>query len=202
MPDYKSNMGDVIRNLTIDLKTTTDPNKLSRVGAEQLIGDMIRRIHYEGLSGNGGLIGNYSTEPIYVSLNAFVRKKGKVVKSATGKPIGGGKILRGKGKNSESDVFDNGKKRKSRYFEQGYLEYHDEMGNGTKVNLTLTGQLSNDLQVAPAGKYFGLGFSQYGMRIYPGLENHFNVFIWIPTNDEKDRVMVALEDYIERNLKK
>lgn len=203
MPIYKSNIDDVIQGLIVDVRTTVNSEKLSRVGANQLIGDMIHRIHYEGKDGTGNAIGQYSRKPIYVSLDAFVRKKGKVAtRTVNGKTIKRQQTLRGKGKNSSNPEFANGKPRKSRYFETGYLEYHDEMGNGTKVNLTLSGQLSNDLQVAPKGENFGLGFSQYGMKIYPGLEGHFQTTIWMPTEGEKERVLNAIEDFIEKNLKK
>ena len=191
----------MLDDLIGDIKTTVDPQKLSRVGANQLIGDMINRIHQQGKAASGNLIGNYSTDPMYVSVSAFVRKKGKVGKSDTGRPIKGQRTLRAKGKFDDGDTFKNGKKRKSRYFERGYLEFHNEMGNGTKVNLTLSGQLSNDLQVTPNKKQFGLGFSDYGMDIYPGLENHFNVVIWMPTKNEADRVELAISEYIKRNLK-
>lgn len=198
--EYKSNIGSIVQDLIVDLDTTLDKRVLSRVGANQLIGDMVRRIHFDGKDASDNAIGEYSTEPIYVSLDAFVRKKGKVrTKNKNGK-TGSQRTLRPRGKNSNDPDFENGKRRKSRYFERGYLEYHDEMGNGNKVNLTLTGQLSNDLQVAPKGKNFGLGFSDYGMGIYPGLEGHFKVVIWSPTENEKDRILTAIEEYISKNL--
>ena len=206
MPGYESNVQKVIRDLIVDIKKTTNPTAISRVGAEMLIGDMINRIHQRGESAKGGAIGSYSTEPIYVSLTAFVRKKGKVGKghklnNGSRPAIKTQRTLQPKGKNGDTK-FKNGKTHKSRYFDDGYSEYHDEMGNGTKVNLTLTGQLANDLWVVPAGKDFGLGFSpDYGMKIYPGLENHFNVTIWMASEKEKERVMVAVQEYIDKKLK-
>lgn len=202
MPEYQSNVQSVMRDLIVDVKTTLNPRTISRVGSEQLIGDLIRRIHQQGLDAGGGTIGQYSSKPMYVSLTTFVRKKGKVGKSEHGKPIKGQRTLKAKGKNSDSTKFKNGKLRKSRYFPDGYMEYHDEMGNGRNVNLTLTGQLSNDLKVSNIGNNFGLGFSDYGMEIYKGLENHFSVIIWMATKDEEDRVIVALEEYIDKNLTK
>lgn len=202
MPEYQSNIQTEIRDIIFDLEGATNIDEISRVGAEQLIGDMIRRIHYEGKAANGGAIGQYSQKPIYVSVSAFVRKKGKVGKSEHGKPIKGQRTLKPKGKFNNGDKFKNGKTRKSRYFEDGYLEYHDEMGNGSKVNLTLTGNLSNDLKIGKAGKTFGLGFSEYGMKIYPGLENHFSVIIWMATKEEKDRVIEAIGEYVVKKLKK
>jgi len=138
---------------------------------------------------------------MYVSVSAFVRKKGKVGKSSTGKPIKGQRTLAPKGKYNDGAKFKNGKPRKSRYFEDGYVEYHDEMGEGSKVNLTLTRQLQNDLLVSPAGKNFGLSFSEYGMKIYPGLENHFSVVIWMASEKEKTSVVRAIEDWIDEQLK-
>lgn len=204
--EYKSNTQAIVHDLIKNIESKVSPSKLSRVGSEQLIGDMIRRIHIDGLDASGSSIGEYSTKSMYVSLTAFVRQKGKVgkghqLKNGTRPPIKGQRTLNARGKNSNSPKFKNGNPRKSRYFEEGYKEYHDEMGNGTEVNLTLTGNLANDFEMGKFNEQvFGLGFTSYGMKIYPGLETHFQTLIWSATKDEEQRVLNAVEDFIFKNL--
>jgi len=60
MPEYKSNIQTEVQSIIVDLKKVSNPTAISRVGANRLIIDMIRRIHTEGKSANGGAIGQYS----------------------------------------------------------------------------------------------------------------------------------------------
>ena len=190
MPEYKSNMNVVIKELIQDLRI--DSAQISLVAAQQLLGDMIYRIHQEGKAASGQIIASsYSTNPMYVSLNMFVRQSGKPAGSKAMKR------LRGRGKNSTSPTFKNGSKRRSRYFPQGYKEFKQEQTGKTKVNLSLSGGLQHDLMLRKAdSKSFGLSFSNYGLDIYKGLENHYNVIIWFPTKEEQKRMSNAVEEFI------
>ena len=183
---YESNMSRVISELIADVHKSTDPSTISRVASQQLLGDIVRRIHNQGLdSNNKKIAGSYNTKPMYVSLKMMVRKRP------------------GRGKNSNKSEFKNKKKRRSRYYKDGYKGFKlDQTGNST-VNLVLTGQLQNDLKMSAAGKKaFGLSFSNYGLDIYKAMEDHYKVTIWYPTKKEYDRMVKAVEDYILRNLNK
>ena len=184
-------MNKVINGLIKDIKTTLTPSEVSRIAAEQLLGDITHRIHNEGKSSSNTKISNsYSSDPIYVSITGFVRKtngKGKKV----GKP---------RGKNSEDPKFKNGKQRKSRYFPDGYKGFQQEQTGNTQVNLVLTGALQQDLQVGGKSNNFGLTFGDYGLDIYKKLENKYSVEIWFPTSEEKDRMILAVSDYINKTL--
>jgi len=185
-------MNKVINDLIKDIKATAKPSIISIVAAEQLLGDMVYRIHNEGKNASGGQIAaTYSTEPIYVSLTGFIRQTN-----------GKGKKVRGRGKYSDSPTFKNGKPRKSRYFNLGYKEFQQEQTGNTDVNLVLTGQLQNDLAIARTGSDWGLSFGDYGLEIYKGLENHYNAIIWFPTKEERENMIVAIEDYIAKKINK
>ena len=183
--DYESNISAVINDLTKEFKTDTNATVLSRVAAEQLLGDIVHRIHNEGKNASGGQIaGNYSTKPIYVSLTAFVRQ---------GSP---------KGKTSNSATLKNGKPRKSSYFQDGYKGFKQNQTGNTNVNLVLTGQLQNDLLIGRSGENFGLSFGSYGLELSKNLEAHYSAIIWFPTDKEYKNMTIAINEYLNKNLSK
>lgn len=184
-------MNRVVGKLIKDLNIATDPKEVSRVATQQLLGDIVRRIHFQGLDAKGNEIApeGYSTDPMYVSIAGFVRQTS-----------GKGKKLTPRGKNSNATEFKSGKKRKSRYFEGGYKEFQQEQTGNTKVNFVLTGQLQRDLLMSEAGKNFGLSYSKYGLDIYQGMENKFGVVIWFPTKEEHQRMINAVLDYVNKTL--
>jgi len=187
---YESDLQKVITNLINDIKVDLSPTELSRVAAEQLLGDIVRRIHNQGENADGSPIAaQYSTKPMYISIEGLIRQTN-----------GKGKSMSPRGKNGDKP-FKNGKARKSVYFDTGYEGFKSEQTGNTKVNLTLTGQLQNDLLISPIKKDFGLSFSDYGLDLYPQLESHFGAVIWFPTKGEKNRMIEAINWYIDNKLK-
>lgn len=184
-------MSQVIGSIVNDLQTELSGSVISRVAAEQLLGDIVLRIHNEGKDASDNPIAlNYSSDPIYISLENFVRQTN-----------GKGKKLTPRGKKN-SGPFKNGKQRKSSYFKDGYEGFKKEQTGNTKVNLVLTGQLQNDLLISKDGQNFGLSFGDYGLDLYKGLENHYKIVIWYPTKEEQDRMVIAIEDYIQKKINK
>ena len=147
-----SNIKDLLAEYTAKL------NSLSKGGqgydstlrevATTMRAEVSRRIHSDGKNSNDAVIGNYSTKSMYVSLSAIPRPKG---------------VGRGKGGKTK---FENGKPHKSKYYAGGYFGYKTDVGRnrlGT-VNLSLTGQVSNQFSVIATSDSYGLGWSNTEMQ--------------------------------------
>lgn len=107
-----------------DIKNFTEPLKLAAYTTTAKMGE---RIFDEGKTQSGQNIGSYSTKPIYVSLSVAPKPKG----APTGK--------------SGKSKFKDGKGHKSKYFDDGYKGYRDNVGRQTGfVDLSLTGELRMD----------------------------------------------------------
>ena len=158
------NIDDQITKL---LQKLQDASPASQVGSQIVrtvafthMAEMRERIQQKGQSADGGDIGTYSTTPIYVAIDQMVGRKLQPA----------GKNFNGK----RRKVFARGKKagqpHTSRYFDRGYEGYKTEIGRNMlgKVNLTLSGQLMNQMRIFPTSKGWGTGWtnSQFTDRAY------------------------------------
>lgn len=160
--------------------------------ATTMRGELTRRIHSEGKNSANATIGEYSTKPIYVSVNNNVGR-------SFGRPIG--KTGRSK--------FESGKKKgqdhKSRYFAGGYKEYKTAIGRnrlGT-VNLSLSGQLANQFSVIATSNGYGLGWNNTEMFERAGhLEKKYGQGskVWALTEDEKTLTAEIVNNRIKKLL--
>ena len=105
--------------------------QISVIAANEAMAEMLDRIFVKGLAADGTKIGDYSNDPIYVSVpypqlrNAGLRKKGRQGK----------------------------KTKRSAFFSKGYKEFRQQAGRQSGfVDLNLTGSLFNSVKV---GKYQG-----------------------------------------------
>ncbi len=100
--------------------------------------DLKSDIFLKGKRADGSQIGNYGTDPSYVSISASKERYGAQLPLSR---------MTGKGKDPRSkSKFMNGNPRKSRYFSDGYKGFRDYVGRATdKVNLDLTGGLQNSI---------------------------------------------------------
>jgi len=203
MPTYSSNTAKVVNLVNDKLRSVKDVRKLLAIATEQLAGDLVIRVHEDGLDADGGKIGNYSTDDMYVSIN-YLSSELRV----SGTPKKGNKSpksLTAKGKGSSSSKFKNGKDRKSRYFDGGYKEFKREIYGDSDVTLTLTGALAGDLsfQYDKASDFYVIGYSQYGADLHKQLEKHFGKVgrIFIASDEEIEEAVLGAEEMINILLK-
>lgn len=198
MFEYQSNMDKVLSEVKDKLKKVQNGKQLLGIIAEQLRGDILIRVHENGLDMNLSPIGNYSKKPMYVSIDFLA---GEVRQTGAG-----GKTLSPMGKTGKTGSI-GGRKRKSRYFRGGYKEFKaeiDEVGKVGEVNFTLTGQLAGDLQIKYNSSIDGydIGYSAYGSELYKQLEKHFNKQgkIFIASDKEIDKAVEGAEEEINKIL--
>lgn len=117
--------------------------------ANELLANIKNRIVRDKRNSSGGSIGQYSTRPMYATVNQF-DKRGAF------KPVG-----------------KRGKTKKSMYLPTGYKQLREIQGKPTDaVNLNYTGSLMLSYQMQPKGKEVLLGLtSAESAKIRQGLEN-------------------------------
>jgi hypothetical protein len=118
-------------------------NDIIRTVATTMNGIITERIHEQGLDADNAKIGNYDTKPIYVNPEKSTRK------FAT------------EGKSGKTKFISTGLPHKTRYFAGGYNDFKTAIGRNQtgSVNLSLTGQLNNQLTVIETNNGFGLGWA-------------------------------------------
>ena len=162
----------VMKETVLNVKSEMVSNVVRTVALTQMA-TMRRRIHQQGKASDGSLIGEYSTEPMYVSMSANI---GSI--KMFGEPVG----KTGKSK------FKNGKPHKSKYFKNGYKEFKTAIGRnelGT-VNLSLSGQLNIEFTLIATEKGWGLGWENSDMleRAIFFEDKKYKKKIYYPTDDE------------------
>lgn len=147
MMKANTNLNDVLLSYAAKFASLTKGGQgydsTLREVATAMRAEVSRRIHSAGKNSNDAPIGNYSTKPMYVSLSAVPKPKGV-----------------GRGKSGQTK-FKDGSPHRSKYYASGYLDYKTDVGRnklGT-VNLSLTGQLSNQFSVIATSNGYGLGWS-------------------------------------------
>jgi hypothetical protein len=156
-----------------------------KTGALTVMADMKARIHEEGKAADGSDIGTYSTKPIYVNPANSPRKFPTVGK--TGKSI----FTSGEKK---------GQKHKTKYFAEGYSDFKTTIGRNEigKVNLFLTGGLSNGFTLIETEKGFGLGFiNDELVKRSLALEVKYGKEIWAVSEPEAEVLVKAVQNAIK-----
>lgn len=147
--ELKSNMSERISSLITRISSVgvggSNHSKIARIASESILSEVVERIHDKGLASDGSQIGQYSKKPMYVSTLSNVGSK-----KAFGAPVG----------KTGVSMFKNGKKHTSRYFQGGYEDYKTAIGRNKlgSVNLSLSGQMQNQLAVMPTQSGWGIGF--------------------------------------------
>jgi len=177
---YESNFGNVTAQLITRLNECLPGGSkyqvINRAVSVSMLTEVSKRIHEKGLAADGGIIGVYSTKPIYISKTA---NPGKDFGEPTGK---NGQSVFKSGKKS-------GKSHTSKYYQQGYLGYKNDIGRnelGT-VNLSLSGQLQKQFTIIPADNGWGMGWPNDEMYFRAlALEQKYGKPIWALTKEEYD----------------
>lgn len=149
-----------------------------RIAATTALAEIKTRVFERGEASDDADIGVYSRKPLYVSLSESPRK------------------FVPRGKNSDSPKLKNGKQRKSGYFKGGYDEFKTVVGrNIGKVNLSLSGQLNNQMTIIATSKGYGIGWNNTETRAkyFP---KKYKKEIWLPTKTELELIKaVAAKNY-------
>ena len=123
MIQFKTNLNQVFAPIIAKLESPALADKVTRIVAVEMLGELRSRIHQQGKAADGGDIGQYSTKPLYVSVKNNV---GRSFGAPLGKPNKNGKRF---------SKFASGKKEgqphTSRYFERGYEGYKNAIGRNT-----------------------------------------------------------------------
>ena len=178
------NIDDQITKLLQKLQDTSPASQIGsqimRTVAFTHMAEMRERIQQRGESAQQDGIGEYSSTPIYVSVDDMVGRKlqpaGKVFKGKRRKVFAGGKKA--------------GQPHASRYFARGYEGYKTEIGRNMlgKVNLTLSGQMMNQMRIFPTSKGWGTGWtnSELTERAY-GFHKKYGKIIFGASPSERRR---------------
>lgn len=173
-----------------------------------LKGDIIQRVHLEGLANDGTPIGQYSTTPIYVSIEGARAKYGSQIPTSKLAPRG----VKVKGKKALVRlVNEDGEQvkveRKSMYFPEGYKGFRSFMGRAVdKVNLKLTGQMSGSVEAGTNAGTSTIAFTnELAAKKLAGNEERFTGdtgTIYRPSPGELDVLRARLKAAAQRALDK
>lgn len=129
----------------------------------------IRRVHQQGLNPQGRAIGKYSVRPIYVNPSQSPVK------------------FSPRGKNGGT-VFNNGKRRKTRYFAGGYKGFKKQIGRlreTDNVNLRLFGDLQRGFIPEKRGNKWVIGLVGSQVEKYSHLEKKYGPAYGVSKQDQE-----------------
>ena len=192
MIGMRTNIHSVLAPYILKLGTNEMADRVTKIVASTMLGDIRARIHQEGKASDGSDIGQYSTKPMYVSVKA---NPGRSMGTPFGKPNKFGKRFA---------KFASGKKagqpHTSKYFEQGYLAYKNAIGRNVlgKVNLSLSGQLDNQFTLIQTPVGWGLGwFDTEKIRRANALQDRkYRKRIWGLSKEETERAKAIAENAV------
>jgi len=146
--------------------------------ADEQLKASAQRIHTDGRASDGSDIGQYSTTPIYVN------------------PKNSPTSFQPAGKTGKTTFAKTGQPHLTRYFDQGYRDYRQQIGLAAdKVVLTLRGDLRDGLSVIQTAKGYGLGWSDENLyTLSQTLERRYDKQIWPPTADEKAAIIKTVRE--------
>ena len=196
---------------------------IMRIVASSMLGVIKTRIHEEGKASDGTPIGtHYSTKEMWASKSQFVgsgfKPQGKVkvgseVKAGTNYKTldtlyyskdGERKLKKQKTavKGNSSDATNKQQLRRTMYLADGYEEFRRIQGRRVDtVNLSLSGQLNNQLVVIPTQTGYGIGWqnTEFLNRAY-ALEKKYKKLIWALTENENKLAADVAGDEVTKLL--
>jgi hypothetical protein len=150
-------------------------------------GDLKQHVFMDGLAADGSKIGQYVGNEGYVSIEGARRRYGSQVPTSK---------LRGRGKNSRSSKFKNGKPRRSMYFAEGYKGLRELMGRQTSyVDLNFTDNLRMSIVSGTDGLTSKIEFLRDENATLAGhLEENYGKEIFVPTEMQVDALVERLTE--------
>ena len=178
---YHSNISQIVRLKVAQLKGLQNPDTMLRAVALAILPELRKRVHVDGKASDGSPIGTYS--PGYMQLRTGnYQSSGRKTK---GKDKGGlknsGTHTRGVNKDSARPSYNR--------------------SADTKVILSLTQQMENDLSVMPAGRGYGIGYnnplnyqkSQWNVETYKKA-------IWQLSEGENELAIKVAASFVQETL--
>jgi hypothetical protein len=159
-------------------------NNLLREVAVTQLAEMKVRIFEEGKDERNGVIGSYSTKPIYVNPNNSPKKFTTVGKTGKSK-------------------FSDGTPHKTRFFAQGYNGFKSEIGRnkiGT-VNLSLSRDFQNKMTIIGTSNGWGIGWledEKYKRALH--FQQKYRKQIFSQTKEEKEITQNVINNYLKENI--
>lgn len=175
---YHSNVSQIVRLKVEQMKQLSNPDQMLRTVAFAVLPELKKRVHVEGKASDGSLIGTYS--PGYMKLR-------------TGNYDNADKFKKGKKAGERKNAGVNTKTGKAR------PQYHRTAD--TKVILSLTRQMENDLSVLAAGSGYGIGYNnKFNFQKSQWNEETYKKDIWELTKEERELAVKVAKDYINQIL--
>ncbi len=141
MINYNSNINVVVKTQLDKIKALMDnPDPILRTVALTVLPELRRRVHVDGKDSAGGQIGTYSPGYMAIRTGNF-QNSGRVSRGANA----------GKLKNAGSFT-------KAAASKEGTSRPRYNRTSDTKVILSLTRQMENDMSVVATGKGYGIGY--------------------------------------------
>lgn len=142
MINYNSNISVVIKAKLEQIQALkNNPDPILRTVALAVLPELKHRVHVEGKDSSGGQIGTYSPGYMVLRTGSF-KNAGKISKGAN------------KGKLKNAGTFTKGKSEEKAGTTRP--QYHRD--SDSKVILSLTRQMENDLSVVATGNGYGIGY--------------------------------------------
>jgi hypothetical protein len=182
MIQYTSNINLIVNKITGQLKSLQNPDQMLRTVAFALLPEIKKRVHVDGKDSAGQQIGTYSPGYMQLRTGGYDNSDRKTKGKSKGELKNAGSFTRGAKKGQP----------RPKYNRTG----------DTKVILSLTRQMENDLSVLPVGNGYGIGYnnpdnfkkSQYNEATYKKR-------IWAPTEEEKALAIQTAENYVTETFK-
>lgn len=179
-------INNVIGELADKLKSVNTDDMLYQIVFVNILPVMRHRVHVEGLASDGSSIGTYSEGYIKV-------RTGNYPETVISKGKNKGQF-RDKKSKGQAGVFTKGKSK-------GQPRPVYNYPNDSKVILSLTRQMQQDMNAFKTDNGWGIGYSNelnYNKAIWN--ETRYGVVIWNLSDKEKDIVRLVSEEYINNAL--
>jgi hypothetical protein len=178
MIQYTSNISQVVKLKVRQMQDLQNPDQMLRTVALAVLPELKKRVHVEGEDSSGSQIGTYS--PGYMKLR-------------TGNYASAERFKKGakKGEVKNAGVSKSTGKPRPNYHRTG----------DTKVILSLTRQMENDLSVIAAGSGYGIGYNNpFNYQKSQWNEQTYGKRIWAMTQGERDLALKVAEDFVQQSL--
>jgi hypothetical protein len=190
MISLETNIAAVLTPIIAKLESNELADRVAKVVASEMLGEIRVRIHQEGKAADGNDIGQYSTEPLYVGV-----KQNQNIGRSFGAPLG--KEFNGKRRSKFESGKKAGQQHASRYFADGYKGYKTTIGRNQlgRVNLSLSGQLDAQLVLIQSPLGWGLGWfdSEKYKRAVALQAAKYKKKIWALTSEEAEKAVSTAE---------
>jgi hypothetical protein len=195
---YNSNVSRIIGQMKAKLiSLQANPDPMLRTVALAVLPEVKKRVHIDGKDSSGKQIGIYS--PGYMVLR-------------TGAYKNAGRISKGKNKGKLKDAGTFTDRTIQLDKNTGVFTGEDKVGKArprynrtsdTKVILSLTRQMENDLSVLPTGNGYGLGYNNPdNFKKSQWNEQTYKKDIWKLTAEEKELAKKVAVEYVQDFLNK